>query len=201
VKEVAKICREHGIVLIADEVQSGFARTGKMFACEHFDLQPDMITLAKSMSNGYPVSAVIGRAEIMDAVPTGGLGGTFAGNPVACAAALATIETIEREGLCARADQLGAFLRESLEGLARKVSCIAEIRGLGAMLAFEVVKNGREPDKERAERIVLACAQKGVLVLTAGLEGNVIRLLMPLNIKDEHIREAMSVLHEVIVGL
>ena len=201
VKEVEKICRENGIVLIADEVQSGFARTGKMFACEHFDLQPDMITLAKSMSNGYPVSAVIGRAEIMDAVPTGGLGGTFAGNPVACAAALATIETIEREGLCARADQLGAFLRESLGGLARLVSCIGEIRGLGAMLAFEVTKNGREPDKERAERIVLACAQKGVLLLTAGLEGNVIRLLMPLNIKDEHIREAMSVVHEVIVGL
>lgn len=198
VKEVEKICRDNGIVLIADEIQSGFARTGKMFACEHFDLEPDVLTLAKSMSNGYPVSAVIGRAEIMDAVPAGGLGGTFAGNPVACAAALATIETIEREGLCARAEKLGAFLRENLVGLSRQVSCIGEVRGLGAMLAFEVVGNAREPDKEKAERIVLACAQKGVLVLTAGLEGNVIRLLMPLSIKDEEIREAMNVLHEVI---
>ena len=171
-----------------------------MFACEHFDLEPDMLTLAKSMSNGYPLSAVIGRAEIMDAVPAGGLGGTFAGNPVACAAALATIEMIEREGLCARAEKLGAFLRENLVGLSRQVSCIGEVRGLGAMLAFEVVGNAREPDKEKAERIVLACAQKGVLVLTAGLEGNVIRLLMPLSIKDEQIREAMDVLHEVVAG-
>lgn len=201
VKEVDKICRENGIVLIADEIQSGFARTGKMFACEHFDLQPDMFTLAKAMSNGYPLSAVIGRAEIMDAVQSGGLGGTFGGNPVACAAALATIEAIEREGLCARAEKLGAFLRAGLVDLSRQVNCLGEIRGLGAMLAFEVVKNGREPDREKAEKIVIACAHKGVLVLTAGLEGNVIRLLMPLNIKDEHIREAMNVLHEVIVGI
>jgi 4-aminobutyrate aminotransferase / (S)-3-amino-2-methylpropionate transaminase / 5-aminovalerate transaminase len=201
VKEVEKTCRDNGIVLIADEIQSGFARTGKMFACEHFDLQPDMLTLAKSLSNGYPLSAVIGRAELMDAVQAGGLGGTFAGNPVACTAALASIQTIEREGLCDRAEKLGAFLRESLINLSRRVSCVGEIRGLGAMLAFEVVKNGREPNKEKAEEIVVACARKGVLVLTAGLEGNVIRFLMPLNIKDEHIREAMDVLHEVIAGL
>jgi 4-aminobutyrate aminotransferase/(S)-3-amino-2-methylpropionate transaminase len=201
VKEVENICRENGIVLIADEIQSGFARTGKMFACEHFDLQPDLLTLAKAMSNGYPVSAVIGRAEIMDSVPAGGLGGTFAGNPVACAAALATIETIEREGLCARAERLGAFLRDNLTELARQVTCIGEIRGLGAMLAFEVVREGREPDKEKAERIMVGCAQKGVLVLNAGLEGNAIRLLMPLNIQDEQIREAMAVLHEVVKQL
>ena len=198
VKTVEKVCRDNGILLIADEIQSGFARTGKMFACEHFDLQPDMLTLAKSMSNGYPVSAVIGRAEIMDAVQPGGLGGTFSGNPVACAAALATIETIEREDLCTRAQRLGAFLREKLVALSQKVSCMGEIRGLGAMLAFEVVKNGREPDPQRAEEIVIACARRGVLLLTAGLEGNVIRFLMPLNIADAHIKEAMDILHEVV---
>ena len=198
VKEVEKICRENGIVLIADEIQSGFARTGKMFASEHFDLEPDLVTLAKSMSNGFPISAVIGRASIMDAVQPGGLGGTFCGNPVACAAAIATIETIEKEGLCERATVLGARLREKLQKFEKKIPFIGEIRGLGAMLALEIVKKQNEPDKEKAEKIVSECGKKGLLILTAGIEGNIIRFLMPLCITDAQADEAIDILKEVM---
>jgi 4-aminobutyrate aminotransferase / (S)-3-amino-2-methylpropionate transaminase / 5-aminovalerate transaminase len=199
-QEVARICRENKIVLIADEIQSGFARTGKMFAIEHFDIEPDLITLAKSMSNGFPVSAVVGRAEIMDAVSPGGLGGTFGGNPVSCSAALAAIRKIERDNICARAESLGRRLREELGRLAQAVEFIGEVRGLGAMLALEIARNGR-PDKETADKIAAECGKRGLLLLTAGLEGNVIRLLMPLVITDSQLDEALGVLKEVVSAI
>jgi 4-aminobutyrate aminotransferase/(S)-3-amino-2-methylpropionate transaminase len=198
VTEIQKICKDNGIVLIADEIQSGFGRTGKMFASEHFNLEPDLMTLAKSMSNGFPVSAVIGRTEIMDSVQPGGLGGTFAGNPVACAAALASIETIEAEKLCDRSQIIGNSVKERLNGLKDKVKCLGEIRGLGAMVGIEIVKNGKQPDKETAEKIVYECGKKGLLILTAGVEGNIIRTLMPLSITDEQVEEALDVVEGVL---
>lgn len=198
IKEIDKICRNNGIVLIADEIQSGFARTGKMFASEHFGLEPDLLTMAKSMSNGFPVSAVVGKEEIMDSVHPGGLGGTFAGNPVACAAALASIETIQKEKLCERAVIIGDTLRKRFDSLSGEVSCIGEVRGLGAMIGIEIVKNGKNPDKEKAEKIVYECGQNGLLILTAGVEGNIIRTLMPLSISDEQLNEALNVLEGVM---
>jgi 4-aminobutyrate aminotransferase/(S)-3-amino-2-methylpropionate transaminase len=199
--EVQRICNEHGIVFIADEIQTGFARTGRMFACEHFDLQPDLVTLAKSMSNGFPLSAVVGRSDIVDSVPAGGLGGTFGGNPVSCAAALAVIDTIQRDRLCERSEAIGLRVTISLRDLASRKRCIGEVRGLGAMVAVEIVKNGRHPDKETAEQIAGECGKRGVLILTAGLEGNVLRMLMPLCITDEQLDEALQVLTEVILSV
>ena len=201
VDEIVTVCRDNGIVLVADEIQSGFARTGRMFACEHFGLEPDLLTLAKSMSNGLPVSAVVGRAELMDAVPAGGLGGTFGGNPICCAAALASIEMIEKGGLCERAEKLGEFLRRVLEDIARSTKRIGEVRGLGAMLAFEMIGAGNAPDKEAAERLCSICARRGILILTAGIEGNVVRLLMPLVITDDQASEAVRVLREAVAEL
>jgi 4-aminobutyrate aminotransferase/(S)-3-amino-2-methylpropionate transaminase len=197
-KEIEKVCKDNGIVLIADEIQSGFARTGKMFASEHFDLEPDLITLAKSMSNGFPVSAVVGKSEIMDSVQAGGLGGTFGGNPVSCAAALSAIATIEEENLCDKAEKIGHIFRSKMSKLKEEVSCIGEVRGLGAMNAFEVVKSNNHPDKEKAEKIVYECGQRGLFILTAGVEGNIIRTLMPLVITEQELEEALNVLEEVI---
>jgi len=199
VSALAKICRENGIILIADEIQTGFARTGKMFASEHFGIEPDIVTMAKSMSNGFPVSAVVGRAELMDAVQPGGLGGTFSGNPVACAAALATIDVIEKENLCERADRLGAIIRERLAELSSRTDRIGEIRGLGAMIAFEIVDASGDPDKKTADSINAECAKNGVLLLTAGLDGNVIRFLMPLTIPEAQLNEALDVLETCVM--
>jgi 4-aminobutyrate aminotransferase/(S)-3-amino-2-methylpropionate transaminase len=198
VKEIEKICRDNGIVLIGDEIQSGFARTGKMFASEYFGLEPDLMTLAKSMSNGFPVSAVVGRTEIMDSVQPGGLGGTFSGNPVACAAALASIETIEAENLCERSVLIGSAVKERLNSIQHQVKCLGEVRGLGAMIGIEIVKNGKQPDKDTAEKIVFECGKKGLLILTAGVEGNIIRTLMPLIISNEQLEEALDVLEDVL---
>jgi 4-aminobutyrate aminotransferase/(S)-3-amino-2-methylpropionate transaminase len=172
-----------------------------MFASEHFGLEPDLITMAKSMSNGFPVSAVVGRAEIMDSVQPGGLGGTFGGNPVSCAAALAAIRTIEKHDLCGRSTKLGETVREKMLEAAKQVKCIGEVRGLGAMIAVEIVKDGNRPDKDTAEKIVGECGKRGLLMLTAGLEGNVIRMLMPLSITDDQLIEGLSVVKEVMVGL
>lgn len=199
--ELQKIARDNGIVLIADEIQSGFGRTGKMFACEHSGLKPDLVTLAKSMSNGFPVSAVVGRADILDSVPAGGLGGTFGGNPVCCVAALAAIETIEREGLCERSNHVGLAAKEKLSALAKEVKCIGEVRGLGSMIGIELVPHGGKSGKELADAIVGGCGQKGLLILSAGVEGNIIRLLMPLCIKDAELNEAMGILAGEIKAL
>lgn len=198
--ELQRLCREHGILLVADEVQSGFARTGKMFACEHTGLEPDLMTLAKSLSNGLPLGAVVGRAAIMDAVQPGGLGGTFGGNPVACAAALGAIETIEADGLVARAGVVGATIAQRFEALQARFEFVGDARGVGAMRALEFVRDraGMEPDKPRTDRIVDLAIRRGLLLLTAGLHGNVIRTLMPLQIGDAELAEGLDVLDSCV---
>ncbi len=188
-------CRDNGVVFIADEVQTGFARTGAMFACEHEGLEPDLICTAKGIADGLPLSAVTGRAEIMDASHLGGLGGTFGGNPVACAAALATIETIERDGLVERARQMERLITEPLLRLQAGDDRIGEVRGRGAMIAVELVKSGStEPDGELAKKWSQAAHAAGVIVLTCGMFGNIIRLLPPLAISDELLAEGLDVL-------
>jgi 4-aminobutyrate aminotransferase/(S)-3-amino-2-methylpropionate transaminase len=190
------ICRKYGILLIADEVQTGFARTGTMFACEQLGLDPDLVTMAKSLTGGLPMAAVTGRAEIMDAPGVGQLGGTFAGNPLACEAALAVLETIAKENLCARANVLGDRFRKRAAKWQAQWELIGEVRGLGAMQALELVrsKRTREPAGEEAKQISQYCYEHGLLTITAGSYGNVIRLLMPLVITDEQMDEATDVL-------
>jgi 4-aminobutyrate aminotransferase/(S)-3-amino-2-methylpropionate transaminase len=199
VQELVKICKEEGIVFIADEIQSGFARTGRMFASEHFGIVPDLITMAKSLSNGFPLSAVTGSAEIMDAVQPGGIGGTFGGNPVSCAAALAAIETIEQERLCERAIKIGEIIMASFRSLQARSPIVGEVRGLGAMCAMEIVKDKRskEPDKEKTEEIIHRAAQKGLILLSAGVLGNIIRILVPLVILENQLQEGLNVIETV----
>ena len=192
---LADWCTEHGVLLVADEIQTGFARTGAMFACEHEGVVPDLITTAKGIAGGLPLAAVTGRAEIMDAVHGGGLGGTFGGNPVACAAALATIDLYERADLAASARHIeelaGGFLRD----LAQEVPAVAEVRGRGAMLAIELVRPGTlDPDPGLTGRVARRCVAHGVLVLTCGTYGNVLRLLPPLVIGDALLLEGLEVL-------
>ncbi|BBZ68995.1 4-aminobutyrate--2-oxoglutarate transaminase [Mycobacterium paraseoulense] len=188
-------CRKNDVVFIADEVQTGFARTGAMFACEHEGIEPDLICTAKGIADGLPLSAVTGRAEIMDASHVGGLGGTFGGNPVACAAALATITTIESDGLIERARQLERLITEPLLRLQAGDDRIGDVRGRGAMIAIELVKSGTaEPDAELTQKLSTAAHAAGVVVLTCGMFGNIIRLLPPLTIGDELLREGLDVL-------
>jgi 4-aminobutyrate aminotransferase/(S)-3-amino-2-methylpropionate transaminase len=194
------ICDRHGILLIADEVQTGFARTGAMFACERLGLDPDLVTMAKSLGGGFPLAAVTGRSEIMDAPGAGQLGGTFAGNPVACEAALAVLETIEKENLCARANVLGErFRRRALQWQA-KWELVGDVRGLGAMQALELVrsKTTREPADEETRQVSQYCYEHGLVTITAGSYSNVIRLLMPLVITDGEMDEAMDVLESAL---
>ena len=195
-RDVQQTCRAHGIVLVADEVQSGFARTGSLFACAHSGLEPDLVTLAKSLSNGLPLGAVVGRAELLDAVQPGGLGGTFGGNPLACAAALAAIETIEDEALVERAQHIGEVAGARFAAWRDRFACIGDARGVGAMRAIEIVvdRARMEADKARAERIIDLAAQRGLLLVGAGLYGNVIRTLMPLVITDAELTEGLDVL-------
>ena len=201
--DLARLCREHGILLVADEVQSGFARTGRMFACEWTGLQPDLVCLAKSLSNGFPLSAVVGRAALMDAVQAGGLGGTFGGNPVACAAALGAIETLEQDGLVARAEEIGTRVAARFAAWVERFAFLAEARGLGAMRALELVveRESLEPDKERTERVLALAASRGLLVLSAGLHGNVIRTLMPLVLTDAELEEGLAVLESCLADV
>ena len=188
---------KNGIVFIADEVQSGFARTGKLFAVEHEGMTPDMIITAKGIAGGLPLAAVTGRAEIMDSSHVGGLGGTYGGNPIACAAALAAIETIQEEKLVERAAHIGAILFETLNGLKAKYPVIGDVRGRGAMVAIELVKPGsKDPNPEAMAKVVKYCHSHGLLILTAGTYGNVIRFLPPLVITDELLRDGLSVLAE-----
>lgn len=191
---VAAFAKEHGIVFVADEIQSGMGRTGEMFAVDHDGVVPDLMTVAKALAGGLPLSAVVGRAEIMDAVAPGGLGGTYAGNPVACAAALAAIDVIEQEGLVERARQIEAQALPRLEALRGPSSPVGDVRGRGAMLALEIVRPGtREPDPETTRAIARACHAQGVLVLTCGTFDNVIRLLPPLVISDDLLTDALDV--------
>jgi len=199
---LSKYCTENGIIFIADEVQTGFARTGNMFAVEHENVVPDMIITAKGIAGGLPLAAVTGRAEIMDAIHVSGLGGTYGGNPVACAASLGVFETIEEDGLIERAREVGKILGHALCELASKYPVIGEIRGRGAMMAIELVKPGSlEPNSDAMTKVINYCAKKGVLLLSAGTYSNVIRFLPPIVITDELLLDAMSVLDEAFAAL
>jgi 4-aminobutyrate aminotransferase len=193
------ICDEHRILLIADEVQTGFARTGKLFAMEHYDVLPDLMTMAKSLAGGMPLAAVCGRAEVMDAPAPGGLGGTYAGNPLAVASALAVLDVIEEENLVVRGARLGAALKDFLIGLGATTPAIGEVRGLGAMVAVEFVQPGSDkPDAEFARRVQANALKNGLLLLTCGSYGNVIRFLFPLTIPDTVMDEALVILEKAI---
>jgi len=199
---LSKYSTEKGIVFIADEVQTGFARTGNMFAVEHESVVPDMIVTAKGIAGGLPLAAVTGRAEIMDSVHVSGLGGTYGGNPIACAAALGVFETMEAEKLVERANHVGKILGDALRQMQSKYSVIGEVRGRGAMQAIELVKPGtRDPNPEAMSAIVKYCQSKGVLVLTAGTYGNVVRFLPPIVITDELLNDALGVLEEALASL
>jgi 4-aminobutyrate aminotransferase/(S)-3-amino-2-methylpropionate transaminase len=199
---LSKFASEHGIVFIADEVQTGFARTGKMFACEDESVVPDMIITAKGIAGGLPLAAVTARAEIMDSSHVGGLGGTYGGNPIACAAALGAIETIEEEKLVERAVHIGKILNESLTALAKKYPIIGEVRGRGAMQAIELVEAGtKNPNPIAMAAVIKYCQSKGVLILTAGTYANVIRFLPPIVISDELLKDALGVLEEAFASL
>ena len=194
------LCDEHGILLIADEVQSGFARTGRFFAMEHYDVRADLITTAKSIGGGLPLSGVVGRAEVMDAPAPGGLGGTYGGNPVACAAALAVIEVIRSENILARATAMGEQFRAHMQALAADPRLgIGEIRGLGAMVAFEIVKPGTsEPDAERTKALTARAAELGLLLLSCGVYANTIRVLVPLTAEESTFAEGLALLAQAI---
>ncbi|MFM1906557.1 MAG: hypothetical protein RLZZ591_234 [Pseudomonadota bacterium] len=190
------LCDAHGILMIADEVQTGAGRTGTWFAVEQSGVAPDMITMAKSMAGGFPISAVVGRAEVMDAPAPGGLGGTYAGSPMACAAALAVMEVFDKENLLQRSIDVGQRLTHSLRTLAQRHHCIGDVRGLGAMVAIELFKNGdiRQPDADLAKRIANDAAARGLILLTCGTYGNVIRILVPLTASDAVLDEGMAIL-------
>jgi 4-aminobutyrate aminotransferase/(S)-3-amino-2-methylpropionate transaminase len=199
---LSKYSAENGIVFIADEVQTGFARTGNMFAIEHEGVVPDMIVTAKGIAGGLPLAGVTGRAEIMDSVHAGGLGGTYGGNPIACAAALGVFETMEAEKLVERANNIGKILGDALHQMQSKYSVIGEVRGRGAMQAIELVNPGtKDPNPEAMNALVKFCQSKGVLVLTAGTYGNVLRFLPPLVITDELLKDALGVLEEALATL
>src|SRR5258708_3946845 len=190
------ICHKHGVLFIADEVQSGFGRTGKLFACEHYGVEPDILVTAKSLGGGLPLGAVTGRAEIMDAPGVGGLGGTFAGNPLSCAAANAVLDVFERGDLLSRADSIGERFQKRAQEWKRRFEIIGEVRGLGAMRAIELVKSRqtREPAPEETKRISQDCYEHGLITITAGTYGHVIRLLVPLVITDDQMDEGLDVL-------
>ncbi|WP_370182127.1 4-aminobutyrate--2-oxoglutarate transaminase [Rhodococcus wratislaviensis] len=191
--------KDNGVLFIADEVQTGFARTGAWFASEHEGVVPDLITLAKGIAGGMPLAAVTGRADLMDSVHAGGLGGTYGGNPVACAAALATIDTMREWDLPARARQIENSVKPRLEAFAKGVGVIGEVRGRGAMLAIEMVRPGTtEPDPELTKAVAAEALSQGVIILTCGTYGNVIRLLPPLVISDDLLDEALTVLEDAI---
>ncbi|MBB4051728.1 4-aminobutyrate aminotransferase/(S)-3-amino-2-methylpropionate transaminase [Devosia subaequoris] len=195
-------CDTHGIVLIADEVQTGFARTGKMFGIEHSGVEPDLLTVAKSLAGGFPLSGVIGRADIMDAAEPGGLGGTYAGSPMACAAALAVLDVIGEEGLPSRADALGATIRGALEELALRNDGvpISAIRGPGAMIAFDIVTDSGEPDAATTKRVIQTALADGLVLLSCGIYSNTIRILCPLTISDALLEEGLAKLGRALVA-
>ena len=196
VQLLREICSKHGILLIADEIQTGFGRTGKMFACEHFGIEPDLLITAKTMGGGLPLAGVTGKAEIMDFTGPGSLGGTFGGNPLACEAGLATIDVIERESLCSRAMVLGERFRERSSSWRKRMPMIGDLRGLGAMQAFEMVRDPetRTPAAEETNQLIRYCYEHGLILVGAGTYGNVIRLLAPLVITDEQFEEGLNVL-------
>ena len=193
---LADICKRHGILLIADEIQSGLGRTGRFLASEHFGLEPDLVTLGKSLASGYPITAVVGRSEIMDAPGPSAIGGTYVGNPVACEAASAVLQVIEEEGILERAESIGVRIRERWEDAASEIPEIGEVRGLGAMVGVEFVKDRetKEPSPEMVSRITGATTPRGVVSVSCGIYKNVLRHLMPIVITDEQLEEGLDVM-------
>ena len=199
-----KLCDEHGIVLIADEIQSGFGRTGKFFAMEHYGVEPDLITAAKSLAGGFPLAAVVGRAAIMDAPDPGAIGGTYAGNPVACAAALGVFEAFETEGLLEKAEAQGKTIMARMNAIKAKGKgmAIGDVRGLGAMCAFELVTKhgGNEPDAAATKALAAKCLERGLLILTCGIYNDTVRLLTPLTCSEMVLKEGLEILESAILG-
>jgi 4-aminobutyrate aminotransferase/(S)-3-amino-2-methylpropionate transaminase len=196
VKGLAEFCRAHGILLVVDEIQTGFGRTGRLFASEHYAIEPDLVTTAKSLAGGMPLSGVTGRAEIMDSVHVGGLGGTFGGNPLACVAALATLDEIDRLNLIERAQQLGRRMHGRFTNWQNRHPNVGEVRGLGAMMAVELVKDrkSKEPAKEFTLELVKRCGERGVILIYAGTHSNVLRFLVPLVTSDAQLDEGLDVI-------
>jgi 4-aminobutyrate aminotransferase/(S)-3-amino-2-methylpropionate transaminase len=196
-QELAKICRDNGILFVADEIQSGMGRTGTMFAIEHWNVEPDLVTVAKSLGAGMPIAAVVGRAEIMDSIHAGGLGGTYGANPLACAAALAVLEVFEEEDMLGKSRALGNKLKERFEKWQKQFKIIGEIRGLGAMLGLTIVKgDGREPAADEAKKLAAFCLERGLIILVCGSYGNVVRVLVPFVITDEQLEKGLSILEQ-----
>jgi 4-aminobutyrate aminotransferase/(S)-3-amino-2-methylpropionate transaminase len=196
------LTERHGIVLIVDEIQTGFGRTGKTFGFEHSGIQPDIVTVAKSLAGGLPLSGVVGKAEIMDAPLPGGLGGTYGGNPLACAAALAVLDAFEEDGLIERASRLGQQLNAGLTELRRKHEAIGEARGLGFMQAIELVtdRDSKQPDPDRAQRVIDRARQGGLLIIKCGVHRNVIRFLAPLTLSEEDLSRALAILDSALAS-
>jgi 4-aminobutyrate aminotransferase-like enzyme len=188
------LCRRHGILYVDDEVQSGCGRTGTVWAIERYDVEPDLIVSGKTLGGGLPLAAVTGRSEIMDAPHPGGLGGTFGGNPVACAAALAVLDELSAPGFRERAEQIAALLRRRLEEIAARHPIVGEVRGLGAMLALELT----EPDGDASKAVTTAARERGLVLLSCGIYGNVIRLLPPLSATDEELERGLAILEEAL---
>lgn len=202
-KALRKLCDEHGIVMIADEIQTGFGRTGKMFCMQHHDIEPDLITMAKGIAGGYPIAAVVGKIKFMDSPLPGGLGGTYAGSPVACAASLAVLDIIEEEKLIDKANQIGEQFSQGLQAMQKElIGVIGDIRINGAMIAIELVKKGdaSQPDVELTKKIVSMAYEKGLVLLSCGSRSNVIRFLPPLTIESELIDEGLSILRECFLS-
>jgi 4-aminobutyrate aminotransferase/(S)-3-amino-2-methylpropionate transaminase len=200
VRALAAFAREHGILFVADEIQTGFGRTGAMFACEHFGLIPDIITTAKSLAGGLPLAAVTGRADVMEAAHPGGLGGTYGGNPLACAAALAVLEAMERERLPERARRAGERIAGRFRSWAESYPCIGDVRGLGAMVGMELVGDpvSRTPDKALTGRLLTAALERGLILLSSGTYGNVVRVLAPLTTEDAVLDEGLEAMEEAL---
>jgi 4-aminobutyrate aminotransferase/(S)-3-amino-2-methylpropionate transaminase len=198
-----EICHRHGVLFIADEVQSGFGRTGKMFASEHYGIEPDILTTAKSLGGGLPLAAVTGRAEIMDAPGLGGLGGTFGGNPLSCAAANAVLDEFQNTDLLARAHAIGLGFEKRARDWKQRFDMIGDVRGLGAMRALELVKSRetREPAPEETKKITQYCYEHGLITITAGSYGNVIRVLVPLVVTDQQMDEGLDVLEAALASV
>lgn len=196
--KLVKICKDNGILFIADEIQSGMGRTGKMFAIEHWNVEPDLMTVAKSVAAGLPLSAVVGKKEIMDCVHSFGIGGTYGGNPVCCRAGLAVMEIFEEENLLQKAVELGKKVRDRLDGWQKQFEIIGDVRGLGPMLALELVKDRetKEPAADEAKALRQFCIEKGLVILSCGTFGNVIRLLMPLVIGDDELERGLAIMEE-----
>ncbi|MGH7704121.1 MAG: aspartate aminotransferase family protein, partial [Gemmatimonadales bacterium] len=202
VRELAAFAKAHGILFIADEIQTGFGRTGRMFACEHYDLVPDLMTTAKSLAGGLPLAAVTGRADVLDAPQVGGLGGTYGGNPLACAAALAVLDAMEAEEIPARAERLGGLVRRRFGEWASRHQVIGDVRGLGAMVAMELVTDRatKAPAKELTGRFLAEALRRGLILLSAGTLSNVVRLLVPLTIEDVVLEEGLAVMEEALAA-